>query len=479
MPVGFGKRILKIPVFLSRLLPWRKTQQPVQKIQTKRGKSLSPEGRAELESLCVELFKKRDMITSGRLQFIGLAKVQKRLGKRWASLSRLVFDTADKVIDEYMGKGDIFIRYKDDTYIIIFAHASIEEGKVKASMISSEIQKRLFEMDEEELRDIEIRKAISKIKTNFVEDVGFTNFLDSFTAEDIPYEEDVLLEMEENFSFDDIEAPVTDVGAENYKPKSTKQPEEFELPENIHFSYLPLWDVSRNALTTYLCLGSVATSQNNILEDHRDLYKNLSVDQRIYLDIMVLKHIMAELKAMEEDDRKLLVVCPVHYDTLYRFEDYERYKTLLEKIPVAHKQFLIFLIMNMEEGRPPKNAYWFAKSLRFFCRHVFAEVPLRRDINFYYLRNTDVDVVGVRLGSAGISEQETIAILNGVSAKAKAAKISKTFVLGISSLSLTTSAVCAGFDYLGGQAIHEGVARPDTVHGYRYKDLLAGVLGKK
>jgi hypothetical protein len=89
-----------------------------------------------------------------------------------------------------------------------------------------------------------------------------------------------------------------------------------------------------------------------------------------------------------------------------------------------------------------------------------------------------VDAAGVRLDSTAASEQEMIAVLNGFSAKAKSVKVPKTFVLGISSLSLTTSAVCAGFDFLGGTSIHEGVARPDTVHRYRYQDLLTGLLAK-
>lgn len=474
MSVGLRKQIIKIPALLSRFLFWREKQQPVQKIQ--RRKALSTENQTELEKLCAQLFKQKDALTSGRLQFIGLAKIQKRLGKRWASLSKIVFDTADSVIDEYTGKGDIFIRYKDDTYVMIFAQASVEEGKVKAALIASEIQRRLFELDEEELKDIEIRKAISEIKTNFIEDGGFTDFLDGFTAEEIPYEDDALLAREEKFSL--FDAPVTDVDAQDYKAKTIKQSEISVLPENIRFSYLPLWDVPRNALTAYLCMGCAVTSQNNLLEAHKDLYKKLAANQRVDLDIKALKHVMAELKAMEENGRKLLIACAVHYDTLYRFEDYERYKTVLEQIPAAHKQFLVFLIMNMMEGRPPKNAYWFAQPLKGFCRHVFAEAPLRRDVNFRYLYNTGVDVVGVRLDKTAASEQEMIAILNGFSAKAKAVKIPKTFVLGISSLSLTTSAVCAGFDFLGGPAIHEAVAQPDTIHRYRHQDLIAGLLSK-
>ncbi len=63
-----------------------------------------------------------------------------------------------------------------------------------------------------------------------------------------------------------------------------------------------------------------------------------------------------------------------------------------------------------------------------------------------------------------------------LSTKAKALNISKTFVLGISSLSLTTSSVCAGFDLLGGPAIQEKVDEPHAVQRFLYEDLLSALL---
>ena len=134
--------------------------------------------------------------------------------------------------------------------------------------------------------------------------------------------------------------------------------------------------------------------------------------------------------------------------------------------------------MNFTEGRAPKNAYWFAAPLRGYCRHVFAEVPLRWDINFSYFNNSGIDTVGVRVENT-MPEKEIIKVVNGLGAKAKAVKISKTFILDVTSLSLTTSAICAGFDYISGPAIHDPVDKPDVVHKYQYQDLLAGLMPKE
>ena len=185
---------------------------------------------------------------------------------------------------------------------------------------------------------------------------------------------------------------------------------------------------------------------------------------------------MVELADMEKHDRKCLIACPVQHETLHPFESYEHYKKLLQRIPPAQRQYLILYVMNMDESLPPKNAYWFAKPLRQFCRHVFAEIPLRRDINFNYLHNIGVDVVGIRLDGITGSEHETINLLRAFSVRAKSLKIPMTFLLPVFTFSLATSTVCAGFDFLGGPAIHDAVAKPDAVHRYCPEDLLSAFL---
>jgi hypothetical protein len=476
-----GKRkklIAEISYFLKKVfLRNEKDEQSfVDKIQSKRKTAFSPEKKAELEKLCEQLFKQKKHITSGKFQFIGLNKIKKRMGKRWKGLCKIVYDTAEEVIDRHLGPADLSIRYKDDTYVIIFALASLEEGRIKAALIAEEIQRQLFESDEEELRSIEVRKAISEIQTDFLTDHSFPDFLDTtIDWEDVPPQKSEG-EAQEDMPVAKIEA--VEVEAANYRRKTVSQGPNDILPENISFTYLPLWDVPRSALTAYLCLAYIKSS-NNQLTSHKNFYQKLSVSQKVSLDIRTLQHVMAELASMEKDGRKLLVACPVHYDTVYHFENYERYKQILEIMPESQKQFLVFVIMNMAESMPPKNAYWFAAPLRAFGRHVFAEVPLRRDVNFNYLRNTGVDVVGVRIDESTGTEQEIISILNGFSAKAKSFKIPRTFVLGISSLSLTTSAVCAGFDFLGGPAIHDAVEKPDIIHRYRHEDLLSTLIEKR
>src|SRR5690606_10017795 len=141
------------------------------------------------------------------------------------------------------------------------------------------------------------------------------------------------------------------------------------------------------------------------------------------------------------------------------------------------RSFLVFLIMVDDERKlPNKDPYWFVNPLKKYGCFVFAEIPMRQDINFQYLKNAGIDAVGVRFQSGTGSEQEIISTLNAFSPKAKYFKIPKTFAFDVATLSATTSLVCAGFDYLGGLAVHNEVKQPDTIHRYRYEDLLSEMI---
>lgn len=470
---------IKVPgsPLLNRFLFWRKPPSTPPKIHSRRMTAFTPEKQAELDRLCIQLFKNQALITSGKLQFIGLAKIKKRMGKQWEGLSKVVYDTTEAVIDQFLDKGDVFIRYQDDTYIMIFARSSLEESRIKGERIAVEIQKRLFALDEAELRTLEIRQALNEIHAGML-GLGFPDFLDSLFPDDEGCELNSFKAKKPGLDGNLLpcEVNTVDVDAADYRPEIRAVKDEDALTVEMSFSYSPIWEIRRNALTSYLCLAHSPAAQEHLFQAYKSLYAHRNPHGKAVLDKRILAAIAAELEQMETDGRKLLLICPVQHETLYHMENYENFKDQLLKIPPAQRQYLILLVMNMDEAAPPKNAYWFAAPLRQYCRHVFAEIPLRRDINFNYLRNSGVDIAGVRLDH-GASEQETISLLNAFCVKSKSLKITKTFVLDVSTLSLATSAVCAGFDFLGGAVIDETrYPRPQEIRRYRAEDLVSRLL---
>ncbi|QQG35493.1 MAG: hypothetical protein HYS17_08100 [Micavibrio aeruginosavorus] len=397
------------------------------------------------------------------------------MGKRWDGLCAVVYDTVEDVIIEHIGKNDLFVRYADDTYVIIFAYANLEEGKAKADAIAEEVRRRLFLLDEEELREIEVKKAVRELTADTLSRFDFPDFLGEYVDDSSePVVNSVLEENQE----DDYEAmgAAVEIEAHDYKPQSKQDVARYL--SNIKFSYMPLWDVRRAALTAYMCLAEDARGVATLLEGHKSVYAHLDSGGRVAADIQLLQHVMSELALMVEDGRKFLIVCPVCYETLFNFESYESYKECLESIPLQQRQFLVLLILKPEKQLNAKDAYWFLPAIKKYSRLFFAEVPLKQGIYFQSLKAIGLDGVGVILDKH-VEEKQAIGILGGFSNTAKSHKIPLTFVMGVSSLSLTTSSVCAGFDYIGGPAVHDSVAKPDAIHKYKHENIVSALMSKQ
>lgn len=477
---SIAEKILAASRILRRITPWARTPvpTPVEQVHSKRTNNLTPEKQQKLEELCKQLFKQKDLITSGKLQLIGLQAIKRRMGKQWSGLAKIVYETTETVMDQYMDKGDIFIRYQDDSYVLIFTRSTPQESQEKTFRIAEEIRERLFALDEEELNDLEIRQAISTIQTDMFMEAGFLDdipgamdivFEDLNQDQYAPDEQQVLAQLS---TLDPVE-----ISTEKYRPNKQNAPDATIGIPDIDIAYMPLWDTKKEALTTYLGLAKNPLYPDDLLKGHQALYVGVSTTQRNKTDQAVLKAAGKELALMANEGRKFFVGCPVQHETMYDTYSFEEYKNTLSEIPAEHRKFLILFVMNIDSVNPPKNAYWFAKPLRVLCPYVFAEVPLRRDINCNYLYNSGANAVGVRLEAGKLSEPDIIALLNNLDTKAKSLKIDKTFIFGVSSLSITTSAVCAGFDFLGGSAIHPPVEQPDSVHRYHHADLIKELSG--
>jgi GGDEF domain-containing protein len=449
-------------------------------VYSHRGTVISAEKQRALDELCQQLFKRQELITSGKLQLIGLAAIKKRMGKRWAGLCQVVYDTTEDVIKAHIDKTDVFMRYHDDTYVIIFAHGTLAEGVAKAEQIAEDIRKRLFALDEEDLRRLEIKKAVSVFRADQLAGGSLLDAMDSFFGdlEDSDEENFVQPHYRPPPSADgDTPALTAQVGTAHYKPVPSVISAVVAAMPDLDLEYMPQWDVRRKALTIYLALARNPQYGGDLFESHVSLYRDGQDMQRLAVDLKILEDIKTELTAMSKDGRKFLIVCPVQYETLHTYDSYEVYKNLCETIPVSQRSFLSFLVMAPEKKLPQKDHYWFVKPLHAFGRYIFAEVPVSRETNLNMFRAIDIDGVGVRIPK-NMTEHAIITYLNSFTSKARHCKIPCTFVLGVSRLSLVTSAVCAGFDYIAGSLIHDAIPIPEGAPRYGYEDLAASVLAR-
>lgn len=442
-----SNRAMKKPgiAALLRDLFFRKETKPVVVTQPK----IKPKGivadingytagqQQELEYLCGQLFKKKSLITTGKLQLIGLEKIRRSLGNRWDEQKAFVYKVAKDVITEKIGDGDILVRMKDDTYLIIFSEATLSQGNARSSEIADEIRKRLFTSTVEEMRTISVQKCVVETRTKDFSTMSFSRALDFLTSRR-----------------DGAQQPAPQA-APPVLTNARLQEEARPLTE-MPVLYTPLWDHKNNAITTYFCYAETSST----------------ISSGLTLDLSLLQKAQQETARMVADGRKFFVMCPVKHETLYKQSSFAIYKKKCGEMTDAQRKMLIFVVTDVREEWRKANGYWFAPQLKGECQHLFLESMSSSAFDLSGLGRMGFDGVGINIKNGGDSEQQTMDRLLELRDKCNAAGIQKTFVRGLSTLSMTMFAVCNGFDYLGGKAVHEPVTFPDGIHRYRYQDIV-------
>ena len=140
----FGKFLGGIKSLVSRVGYKAPAKKNVSQIYSQKAATYSPEKQQKLEDLCESLFENKELITTGKLKLLGLTKIKRKLGKMWEGLQPIVYAEVEAAMAKYMVPEDIFIRYQDDSYVILFADAGLEESQVKAGLIAEEIKHFAF-----------------------------------------------------------------------------------------------------------------------------------------------------------------------------------------------------------------------------------------------------------------------------------------------------------------------------------------------
>lgn len=450
---------------------------PVKKIKSKQYNSYPPEKQKKLQQACERLFEQRELIGSGRLQMLGLGKIKRKFGKSWAGLQVIVYETVEEAISKYMMPADIFIRYQDDSYVIVFANAGYDEAQIKMTLIAEEIKRKLFEHEEEALREIDVKESVQLVETKTLAQHNTTEE----KIQDIAQQFERPAQHKEKQTKNPPPPPSSMLDIDPYANKQTMKttsPND-DNQEPMHYTYVPLWDTKKNLLTTYLCLAQDHKVNDDPFDSHQSFFMGMSLPAKAKWDLEILKRAINDLNHMSTGNKKLFLACPVHYETLTNAKNFDTYILECQKILPQQKKFLIFFVLNLPDNFTASNVQRFSKKLKTHCHHLFTQVPFNLKTDFSLIRECGFDAVGIRLKRSSHSEKKTLDMMDSFCQNAKKAFISKVFAMDVTSLSIATSATCSDFDFLAGPTIHEHVEAPDNLYRFQYEDLFEKLISEQ
>lgn len=365
---------------------------------------------------------------AGKVNFIGLSKIKEKLGDRWPKLAERADEITRKAIERRLIRADVYTRYKELHYLIIFANLTEDQAKLKCALIAEEITKRLLG-DEITPEDLEVKTMVSHVQGKFA-------------FEDIPSIEALAAQFSDEGT-KAVGGPTDQAQAD----ESWWDDEETSDPlAQVQLVYRPMWDIKRNAVTTFVCAPAQTCPAGRLLVGEGEIPRLDEPSVAIRLDQLVQKRVIGDLRRLDAAGQSLLLCLPVHFETLAVSQRRMAYIERCQRgIPSRATKRIVFELTGVPAGIPHNRLFELATALKRFSRGVLLRTTLGHSL-FRPASETGIAALGIEHNStAGQSEAKIIADMERFCTAAKKVGLT-TYVHGLRTISLSTGAIAAGFD---------------------------------
>ncbi len=232
----------------------------------------------------------------------------------------------------------------------------------------------------------------------------------------------------------------------------------------VVFSYLPMWQISKKAINSYLC--QLALQAGDEIHPIEALFDD-EIDEVVIasLDRLVLRESLKSIGLLLKSGRRNNIVVPVHFATLASSRARREYLGVLALVRPEHRPYLIWELSYPHIGISNSPILQAASLLRPYGRRILLRVRIDYR-HFDNLAVAGIYAVGTDIADGNLGEASTIHKMDTFRARVEQAGL-KAYLHGANSLSLATAAVCAGFDHIDGDVIARSIDNPEGIHTYR------------
>lgn len=382
------------------------------------------------------------------MQVIGLEGLKKRFGDSWPKVSERVAELSKFVIEKKLGPGDVFMDLEDIGYVLVFPTLSRKEAEIKCLNISRDIATKLFGVSEDGTQEISVRTVVGEIDGSIgMEDV---NLVDAVSG--------LLEENGDEFIVGGDGSVVKQSDGDKSGTSDVIDFSDFEANQldTLNFLYRPIWDTNREAIISYKCQSHFGTAHGPTCCDKS---QDLTSQSLLELDILVLQSCCQQVLRLQNSGRKLVISCPVHYETLSRSKSWREYVKHCQPIPKQLRKYFVFEVVGIDPGSPQVRIAQILPQLRPYAREIVCLVRSHLD-NIEKFHSIGASSIGLDLLDVHVAETDMMEILGSFSQRCQQLGLS-SYISNIRSPSLTTIALSAGIRYIDGDAIRPSVANPD------------------
>ncbi len=248
----------------------------------------------------------------------------------------------------------------------------------------------------------------------------------------------------------------------------------------LHYFYRPMWSVRTNMMAISSCVPIARLPSGEMVTGAAVVPQGASSDFLQMLDHAALTHVLSDGQKLAEAERSTLVSIPVHCETLCDKERRAAYIKMCHGLPPGARRRILFECLGVQQGMGQSQLVAGLMALKPFCALTVGQLPLDTS-NFTFWKTSGLSSVGVdiydQMGSGNGGETELIERLERFVFFTSQSGL-RSYVRGLSTLSLAAAAVAAGFDFVEGGIIQDQI-EPSDVRSFTLEDLYLQFAGAR
>lgn len=380
---------------------WKKKKKPT--VAPRQAKPRRTEDRS-LMSVLNDMLKQNGQALAGRVHLVGLSEIKTRLGNRWDAHKNQVYTITENIISRHVTASDVYERHGDSEYLLVFSEMNEELSQAKLLKISKELHEHF--LGSENLNDIRVTTAITHVdgsvhmeQVNLEEIAGKlaakAESADQFAAY---YQHKTKLRGEEDAT--NVEALRGHNANQDEKKDRSNLERQARLQQrfagfgekHLHYGFSPVWDMGNQVISTYQVLPIVDLGAGLSVKGYDEVVAESGEKQIHGLDLDVLEYGLDIFGECIQNNFKLFLAFPVHFETLTSLSHCKEYIDLINILPSALRQFLYFEIHGLPAGVPFGRLSDICTILRPHCRSIMVQVDYG-DFNFKNFSEAGINVV--------------------------------------------------------------------------------------
>jgi hypothetical protein len=339
---------------------------------------------------------------AGRVNLLSLSHVKEHFGPSWPRVAERAERIARSAIEHNLSPGDIYAKWDDFDFLLMFAELSAEAAQVKCAVLAEQIARELVGEEGEKL---------IAVKTAILRRDGDLDF------ENVPVKTALSQLIQDTAAIGEAGSAGagTCEGAAQNAPDPGPQWQELittralrtnpQVPPSLdeelaglRVRFRPIWDATHRNAVLNQCVPLLMAPESEEVCWPAEFVIGNDAAALARIDIATRQAAMASIARLVRQDQRVLLTVPVHFDTLGKLAARLDYIRALDRLSAVEQRLLLFELLGVPRGVLQARLLELILPLRARVYGVIARVDLNwRD--FTPIAANGLRAVGLDVGA--------------------------------------------------------------------------------